>query len=57
MTRARRIGITDFSNFKFCDNAFAFPDGNPIPEGSPEDLLAAARRMYNEVKPRNSGLY
>ncbi len=52
--QARRIGITDFSNFKFCDNAFAFPDGNPIPEGSPEDLLAAARRMYNELSPETA---
>ncbi|MCI8601419.1 MAG: M3 family oligoendopeptidase [Oscillospiraceae bacterium] len=49
--QAARIGIADF---KFHDNSFSFPDGNPTPKGTPDELLAAARKMYNEMSPETA---
>jgi len=49
--QARRIGVSDF---KFHDNVFSFPDGNATPKGTPEELLARARQMYNEMSPETS---
>ncbi len=47
----KRIGIDDF---KFYDNAFSFADGNPKPHGTPKQLLAAAKRMYEEMSPQTA---
>ena len=49
--QARRIGVEDF---KFYDNSFCFPDGNATPKGTPEELLAHARRMYTEMSPETA---
>ncbi len=46
-----RIGVSDF---KFYDDGFVFPDGNPTPKGSAEELLIACRKMYNEMSPETS---
>lgn len=44
--QAERIGISDF---KFYDDLFFFKDGNPTPKGTPEELLAEAKKMYTEM--------
>ncbi len=41
-----RTSITDA---KFYDDSFTFPDGNPIPKGTPEELLAHTKTMYQEL--------
>ena len=46
-----RIGVADF---KFYDNGFVFPDGNPTPKGTPEEILAAGRLMYTELSPETA---
>ena len=46
-----RIGVADF---KFYDNGFVFPDGNPTPKGTPEEILAAGRQMYTEMSPETA---
>ncbi|MBQ7354696.1 MAG: M3 family oligoendopeptidase [Clostridia bacterium] len=46
-----RIGVADF---KFYDNGFVFPDGNPTPKGTPEEILAAGRQMYTELSPETA---
>ncbi len=46
-----RIGVDDF---KFYDNGFIFPDGNPTPKGTPEELLAAGKQMYTEMSPETA---
>ena len=40
----KRIGVADF---KIYDDPYLFPDGNPKPHGTPDELLAAAKKMYN----------
>jgi M3 family oligoendopeptidase len=42
----KRIGVNDFKLF---DDPYLFPDGNPKPHGTPDELLAAAKKMYNEM--------
>ncbi len=46
-----RIGVEDF---KFYDNGFVFPDGNPTPKGTPEEILAAGKQMYTEMSPETA---
>ncbi len=44
--RAKRLGIEDF---KFHDNALSFKDGSATPQGTPEEILAAGKKMYQEL--------
>jgi M3 family oligoendopeptidase len=46
--QAQRLGL---SVLKFWDNDCIFPDGNPKPQGSTEELVDAAQRMYSEMSP------
>ena len=43
-----RIGIDDM---KIYDDPFAFKEGNPKPDGSSEDILAAGKKMYEQMSP------
>ncbi len=49
-----RIGVE-----KLClyDNAVIFPEGNPNPKGTPEQLLAAAADMYEQMSPRTAEFF
>ena len=42
----QRLGQNSLPYF---DEAFEFVDGNPTPKGSPEELVAAAQKMYHEM--------
>ncbi|MBQ3216827.1 MAG: M3 family oligoendopeptidase [Oscillospiraceae bacterium] len=44
----KRIGVD-----KLCiyDDKFRFPDGNAKPEGTPDEILAAGKAMYQELSP------
>ena len=44
----KRIGV---DRLHIYDDKFRFPDGNPTPEGTAEEILAAGRRMYEELSP------
>ena len=44
--QAKRLGIDDF---KFYDNTFMFKGGSAKPQGTPEEIMAAGRRMYHEL--------
>lgn len=46
--QAERIGVDRIELF---NNSFLRPDGNAVPKGTAEDLLAAGRRMYREMSP------
>lgn len=46
-----RIGVDEM---KFYDENFLFTDGNPTPQGTPDELLVACRKMYNEMSPETS---
>ena len=45
--QAARLGKTYPMNF--ADNALAFRSGNPKPQGTPDDILAAGRKFYHEL--------
>ena len=44
--QAKRIDAPKISLY---DNNFSYPDGNPTPKGTPNDLMAQARKMYKEM--------
>lgn len=48
----QRIGV---DSIKFYDDNFFFPDGNPTPKGTPDELLAAGKQMYTEMSPETAG--
>ncbi|HBA64446.1 MAG TPA: M3 family oligoendopeptidase, partial [Lachnospiraceae bacterium] len=49
--QAKRIGV---DHICFYDDAYSFPDGNATPQGTPEELLAAAKEMYTEMSPETA---
>lgn len=49
--QARRIGV---EKLKFYDDLAFFPEGNPQPKGTPEEIMAAGRRMYEELSPETA---
>ncbi len=46
-----RIGV---DALKFYDDIFMFPDGNPNPKGTSDEILAAGREMYRELSPETA---
>ncbi len=44
--QAKRIGV---EKMKFYDDPLLFADGNAKPQGTPDDILAAGRKMYHEL--------
>jgi len=44
--QAARIGVDEIMMY---DQTFSYPDGNPTPKGTPEELLEKARQMYTEM--------
>lgn len=46
-----RIGV---DSLKFYDDVFSFPDGNAIPQGTPDELMAAGKKMYTEMSPETA---
>lgn len=42
----QRIGV---DKLKYYDDVFSFSDGNADPQGTPEELLAACKKMYSEM--------
>lgn len=52
--RRKRLGLEKLS---YIDNAVYFNNGNPAPFGSPEEILAAGRKMYSELSPETKEFY
>lgn len=49
--RNKRTGI---ENPMFWDSTISFADGNPVPHGSYDELMAGARKMYHELSPETA---
>lgn len=47
----RRIGVEKLA---FYDEPISFADGNAVPEGTPDEILAAGRKMYQELSPETA---
>ena len=46
--QAKRIGVKG-DKLKIYDDFFEYPDGNPKPTGTPEDIFAHGKKMYHEL--------
>lgn len=53
--QAKRLGKE--YPMSFADNALEFRSGNPRPEGSAEDILAAAKKFYEELSPETGRFF
>ncbi len=49
--RRQRLGLDKLS---FIDEGVYFTNGNPAPVGTPEEILEAGRKMYNELSPETA---
>lgn len=47
----RRIGAEKLA---FYDEPISFADGNAVPEGTPDEILAAGKKMYQELSPETA---
>ena len=47
----KRLGV---DKLMFWDDVMIFPDGNPTPKGSADDILAAGLEMYHKLSPETS---
>lgn len=52
--KAKRIGVEKPT---FSDLNLEFQDGNPTPQGTPEELLAKAHQMYRELSPETAEFF
>ena len=52
--RRKRLGVEKLS---FIDNDVYFAEGNPIPTGTPEEILAAGQKMYSELSPETKEFF
>ncbi|MDR0812482.1 MAG: M3 family oligoendopeptidase [Oscillospiraceae bacterium] len=50
----RRIGV---DKMYFYDNGYYFKSGNPIPIGTPDELVASAQKMYRELSPESGEFF
>lgn len=50
----RRLGL---EQLKFYDEDYKFPSGNPKPQGSPDEIVANAARMYRELSPDTDAFF
>jgi M3 family oligoendopeptidase len=47
----KRIGVDQIHLY---DHDFLFADGNALPKGTPDDILAAGKKMYDEMNPETA---
>lgn len=52
--RRKQIGV---DTLKYYDNDVYFPNGNPVPIGTPEEILENGRRMYHELSPETADFF
>ncbi len=52
--QADRIGV---DRLHWYDEAVVYPDGNPVPIGTPEELVEKARRMYEALSPETGEFF
>ena len=49
-----RLGV---DTLRYYDEKLCFADGNAVPEGTPEELVEKARRMYDELSPETGEFF
>ena len=53
--QAEAIGVGD--DFKFYDDGFDFPDGNPMPKYPLDELVKRAQQMYSELSSETKEMF
>ena len=51
--QAERIGLKP-EDMRIYDDVYSFAEGNPKPLGTPDDIMAAGKRMYEEMSPETA---
>ena len=49
--QAKRLGL---SHITLADDGLFFPDGNAVPQGTPDELMQAGQQMYREMSPETA---
>ena len=52
--RRKRLGLDRLS---FIDEQVYFPEGNPAPIGSPQEIMESGRKMYEELSPQTKEFF
>ncbi len=52
--RRQRLGLDKLT---YMDAAVYFKEGNPVPFGTPDEILAAGQKMYSELSPETKEFY
>lgn len=52
--RRKQIGVEEL---KYYDNDVFFPEGNPAPTGTPEEIMQAGQEMYRELSPETGEFF
>lgn len=52
--KRQRLGLEKLS---YIDEPMFFKDGNPKPQGTPEEIFAAGRKMYDMLSPQTSEFF
>ena len=52
--QAQRLGV---DALRYYDESLIYPEGNPVPRGGREELVAKARRMYREMSPETGEFF
>lgn len=53
--QAERLGVS--YPMKYADTAICYRDGNAVPKGTPDDILEAGRRFYDNLSPLTSEFF
>ncbi|MDD3224381.1 MAG: M3 family oligoendopeptidase [Clostridium sp.] len=52
--RRKRLGL---EKLDYVDEGICFPNGNPAPIGTADDIFAAGKKMYSELSPETEGFF
>ncbi len=52
--QTQRLGLEKLAYY---DEALFYPEGNPVPQGTPEELVAAAGKMYASLSPETDEFF
>ena len=52
--QAERLGV---DRLHWYDEHLFYPEGNPVPRGTPEELVAQARKMYADLSPETDEFF
>ena len=55
--RERQAETLGVDKLRYYDESLAYPEGNPVPKGSREELVQKAQKMYREMSPETGEFF